>query len=89
MMDKQEIIDYAVSIGTFDTSILPFEDCCTLFVPKSPATNPNLTLVERVEAHLGEELERLTDEAVEGTETVLLTETGMSGASKQREDEWF
>jgi thiamine biosynthesis protein ThiI len=89
MMDKQEIIDYAVRIGTFDTSILPFEDCCTLFVPKSPATNPNLTIVERVEAHLGEELERLTDEAVEGTETVLLTETGVSGASKQREDEWF
>jgi thiamine biosynthesis protein ThiI len=89
MMDKQEIIDYAVRIDTFETSILPFEDCCTLFVPKSPATNPDLRIVERVEAHLGEELARLTDEAVEGTETVLLTETGILGAPKQREDEWF
>ncbi|MCD9024466.1 tRNA uracil 4-sulfurtransferase ThiI [Cohnella silvisoli] len=89
MMDKQEIIDYAVKINTFETSILPFEDCCTLFVPKSPATNPDLRIVERVEAHLGEQFDRLIDDAVEGTETVLLTETGVPGASKQREDEWF
>jgi len=37
-MDKQEIIEQAEAIGTFETSILPDEDCCTLFVPKSPST---------------------------------------------------
>ena len=46
-MDKNEIIRIARQIGTYDTSILPFEDCCTLFVPKSPSTNPNLKVVEK------------------------------------------
>ena len=54
MMDKQEIIDRSVQIGTFETSILPFEDCCTLFVPKSPSTNPNLRIVERTEQGIRE-----------------------------------
>ncbi|WP_239617395.1 tRNA uracil 4-sulfurtransferase ThiI [Cohnella mopanensis] len=91
MMDKQDIIDCAERIGTFQTSILPFEDCCTLFVPKSPATQPNLTLVERIEAHMGEELERLIDEAVQGTEVLVLREDGVeapAGESKE-EDAWF
>src|SRR5690606_33111931 len=39
MMDKQEIIDIAEKIGTYETSILPYEDCCTLFIPKAPSTN--------------------------------------------------
>lgn len=91
MMDKQDIIDYAERIGTFQTSILPFEDCCTLFVPKSPATNPNLALVERVEAHMGEELERLIEEAVLGTEVLVLREDGgvESAGEPKEEDAWF
>ncbi len=48
-MDKSEITNLAEQIGTFPISILPYEDCCTLFVPKSPSTNPNLTVVERQE----------------------------------------
>ncbi|QMV40409.1 tRNA uracil 4-sulfurtransferase ThiI [Cohnella cholangitidis] len=91
MMDKQDIIDCAERIGTFQTSILPFEDCCTLFVPKSPATNPNLALVERVEAHMGEELERLIEEAVLGTEVLVLREDGdiESAGEPKEEDAWF
>ncbi|QJD83625.1 tRNA uracil 4-sulfurtransferase ThiI [Cohnella herbarum] len=91
MMDKQDIIGYAERIGTFQTSILPFEDCCTLFVPKSPATNPDLKLVERIEAHLGDEFERLIEEAVQGTEVLVLREDGgleVDGERKE-EDAWF
>jgi thiamine biosynthesis protein ThiI len=49
MSDKSSIIRKAEQIGTFRISILPFEDCCTLFIPKSPSTNPNLKVVERLE----------------------------------------
>lgn len=48
-MDKVEIIDYARKIGTYETSILPFEDCCTIFTPKNPVTKPNLAKAERME----------------------------------------
>jgi thiamine biosynthesis protein ThiI len=70
---------------------LPYEDCCTLFVPKSPSTNPNLRIVERVEAQLGEQLDRLVEEAVQGTEMLTLTETTRSDASAQAAgiDDWF
>ncbi|MBB6675277.1 tRNA uracil 4-sulfurtransferase ThiI [Cohnella nanjingensis] len=89
MMDKQEIIRYAERIGTYETSILPYEDCCTLFVPKSPATNPNLRVVESVEHELGEELNRLIEEAVAGTELVVMTAQGREGARNAEEDRWF
>jgi thiamine biosynthesis protein ThiI len=49
MTDKNAIIRLAEQIGTFAISILPFEDCCTLFVPKAPSTNPNLKVVDRLE----------------------------------------
>ncbi|BBI34706.1 tRNA uracil 4-sulfurtransferase ThiI [Cohnella abietis] len=89
MMDKIDIIKYAETIGTFETSILPFEDCCTLFVPKNPAINPDLDLVERIEAHLGEEMDQLVDKAVQETETLILREEGISQKAEQKEDEWF
>jgi thiamine biosynthesis protein ThiI len=91
MMDKLEIVRLAEKIGTYETSILPYEDCCTLFVPKSPSTNPNLRIVERVEAQLGEQLDRLVEEAVQGTEMLTLTETTRSDASAQAAgiDDWF
>ncbi len=91
MMDKQDIIDYAERIGTYETSILPYEDCCTLFVPKSPAINPNLNVVEKAEAMMGSELDRLIDEAVSGTEVVVLKAGGESEASarERQEDDWF
>ncbi|NQX57688.1 tRNA uracil 4-sulfurtransferase ThiI [Paenibacillus qinlingensis] len=69
MMDKQEIIGLAESIGTFPISILPYEDCCSLFLPPSPSTNPNLILVEKLEASMGF-LNELIDKAVLATETI-------------------
>lgn len=66
-MDKQEIIERARSIGTYDTSILPYEDCCTLFVPKNPAIRPT-----KAEAELAEEsldIDELVEEAVARTES--------------------
>lgn len=71
MMDKNEIISMAKDIGTYDLSILPYEDCCTLFVPKSPTTNPNLWIVQKIEASL-RELNDLIQQAVDATETVVL-----------------
>jgi len=88
-MDKLDIIRVAERIGTYETSILPYEDCCTLFVPKSPATNPNLHIVERAERRLGEEMERLIQEAVTGTETIEVTETERSDAPRAGEERWF
>lgn len=71
MIDKEEIISQAREIGTYDISILPYEDCCTLFVPKSPTTNPNLRVVERIEAGIAG-LERLIEAAVSDTETLII-----------------
>lgn len=89
MMDKQEIITMAERIGTFATSILPYEDCCTLFVSKSPATNPNLRIVEKLEAAMGDELNALVEAAVEGTETIVVTSTTRSDKKAAGEDRWF
>lgn len=83
MMDKAEIIRHSERIGTYGTSILPYEDCCTLFVPKSPATNPNLRIVEKVERLIGAELETLIDAAVAGTETIVMTPEGRAAPLKR------
>lgn len=88
MMDKHEIIRVAERIGTFETSILPYEDCCTLFLPKSPSTNPNLRIVEKVEA-LIPNLEDLISAAIEGTEQMLLTHGSHTSAQTAGEDSWF
>ncbi len=60
-MDKEEIITVSRKIGTFDTSILPYEDCCTVFTPKHPKTRPELAKVEAQEEKL--DIRRLEDEA--------------------------
>ncbi|MCJ8011396.1 tRNA 4-thiouridine(8) synthase ThiI [Paenibacillus sp. KQZ6P-2] len=89
MMDKSEIIDIAKRIGTYELSILPYEDCCTIFVPKSPATNPNLRIVESIEASLAN-LQTMLEEAVERTETVVLTPESMIEAAEDGiDEEWF
>lgn len=94
MMDKNDIINIAMDIGTFDTSILPYEDCCTLFVPKSPTTNPNLKIIEKVEASLTE-LPALIQAAIEGTETVIITPDSKIGELGEKREEpvvnedWF
>ncbi len=65
-MDKEEIVTIARKIGTMETSILPYEDCCTVFTPKHPKTKPVLALVEAEEAKL--DVENLIARAVENTE---------------------
>jgi thiamine biosynthesis protein ThiI len=94
MMDKSEIVGLSQTIGTYDLSILPYEDCCTLFVPKSPTTNPNLRIVEKIEATLPGYAARL-DAAVAGTETVSITPYGdekpsdVVPAQAGLQEEWF
>ena len=65
-MDKSEIIETARRIGTFETSILPFEDCCTVFTPKHPKTHPNLAQVRAAQAAF--DFAPLVEEALRGTE---------------------
>ena len=67
-LDKIEIIEYARKIGTYDTSILPYEDCCTIFVPKNPDLKPKLEKIRESESKL--DVEGLVKAAVEGTETI-------------------
>lgn len=92
--DKNEIIRTAIDIGTYETSILPYEDCCTLFVPKSPTTNPNLHVVERVEASL-EHLAARIEAAVAGTETLIIKpDTNITAGSSNDDgavvnEDWF
>lgn len=67
-MDKREIIAIAQEIDTFETSILPYEDCCTVFTPKHPRTRPRLDLVEAAEQAL--DTQKLIDDAIAGIELV-------------------
>ena len=65
-MDKTEIIDIAQKIGTFETSILPEKDCCTVFSPKKPVTKPKLDKIEKSESEL--DVEGLIEEAINNIE---------------------
>ncbi|MGX9708708.1 thiamine biosynthesis protein ThiI [Laceyella sediminis] len=67
-MDKHEIMNIAKRIGTYETSILPYEDCCTVFLPKAPKTKPDKEVARAQEAKL--DLERLIQEAVDGVEVI-------------------
>ena len=69
-MDKEEIVVRARQIGTFETSILPYEDCCTVFTPRHPQTKPRLENVEQQEESL--DIEGLVDEAFAGIERITL-----------------
>ena len=68
-MDKVDIMRIAKNIGTYETSILPYEDCCTVFMPKNPKTRPKLHEAEAAEAKL--DIEALILEALEKTETLM------------------
>ena len=68
--DKQEIVEVAKKIGTFETSILPYEDCCTIFVAKHPVTKPNLNAIKRSEAKLTGKIEELYQKALDTVETI-------------------
>ncbi len=67
-MDKEEIVTIARKIGTMETSILPYEDCCTVFTPQHPKTKPVLAEVEKVEARL--DVEALIQQAIDNTEKI-------------------
>ena len=68
--DKQEIVDVALKIGSYETSILPYEDCCTTFVAKHPVTKPNINIIKKSETHLAEEIDRMFEEAVNSVEVI-------------------
>ena len=70
-LDKQEIVDISEKIGTYETSILPYEDCCTTFVAKHPVTKPILSAIEKSEAKLAGIIEPLYEKALESVETVM------------------
>ncbi|MBQ6637711.1 MAG: tRNA 4-thiouridine(8) synthase ThiI [Lachnospiraceae bacterium] len=70
-MDKVEIIDIAERIGTYETSILPFEDCCTIFVAKHPVTKPKVSVIAHHEERLGEEIDEMVRKAIEEREIVV------------------
>ena len=69
-MDKEDIMDIARNIGTYETSILPYEDCCTIFVPKHPKTAPRLEAMRKSESVLN--IDELVQKAIDNTEKVIL-----------------
>ncbi len=69
--DKQEIIAVSEKIGTYETSILPFEDCCTIFVAKHPVTKPSLKVIRRSETRLKEKIDEMVQRAIETAETIV------------------
>lgn len=69
--DKQEIVTIAENIDTYDTSILPYEDCCTIFVAKHPVTKPNLKSILRSETKLTEKIDELVQTAIDTAETIV------------------
>ena len=70
--DKQEIVEISEKIGTYETSIQPFEDCCTIFVAKHPVTKPSLKVIRNSEKKLEEKIDELMQEAIDTTETILV-----------------
>ncbi|MCR4956533.1 MAG: tRNA 4-thiouridine(8) synthase ThiI [Lachnospiraceae bacterium] len=70
--DKQEIVDVSEKIDTYETSILPYEDCCTIFVAKHPVTKPNLNIIKRSETNLAEKIDEMVETAINTTETIMV-----------------
>ena len=62
--DKQEIVDVSLKIGAYETSIQPFEDCCTIFVAKHPVTKPNIEVIRRSEEKLAEKIDEMMKTAI-------------------------
>ena len=69
-----EIVDVSEKIGTYETSILPYEDCCTIFVAKHPVTKPNLNIIKRHEQNLEEKIDELMKTALETDEVIIVKE---------------
>ena len=70
--DKMEIVEISEKIDTYETSILPYEDCCTIFVAKHPVTKPNLNIIRKHEQNLHERIEELVEKAVAQEELIIV-----------------
>ena len=70
--DKQEIVEVSERIGAYETSILPYEDCCTIFVAKHPVTKPSLNVIHNDEKKLDEKIDALMQAAIDTTEVIEL-----------------
>ena len=70
--DKMEIVEVSEKIGTYETSILPYEDCCTIFVAKHPVTKPNLNIIKRHEQNLEEKIDELVQQALDTDEMLVV-----------------
>ena len=70
--DKEDIVTLAKQIGTYETSILPYEDCCTTFVAKHPVTKPKVELIRKSEELLAEKIDGMVEEAVAGDEVTVI-----------------
>lgn len=70
--DKQEIVEISEKIDTYETSILPYEDCCTIFVAKHPVTKPNLNIIRRDEGNLSEKIDELVKTAIDTKELIIV-----------------
>ena len=68
--DKREIVEISEKIDTYETSIQPFEDCCTIFVAKHPVTKPNLERIEKSELNLSEKIDELVQQAIDTVEII-------------------
>ena len=68
--DKEDIVNIAKKIDTYETSILPFEDCCTIFVANHPVTKPNLNVIRKHEGSLSEKIDLMLYEAISGREII-------------------
>ena len=75
-LDKLEIMDIARKIDTYDISILPFEDCCTVFVPKHPVINPKLNLCEEMETRF--DYQSLINKCLKNIKTITISENDKS-----------
>ncbi|MGN0305012.1 MAG: tRNA 4-thiouridine(8) synthase ThiI, partial [Lachnospiraceae bacterium] len=71
-LDKQEIVEISEKINTYETSIQPYEDCCTIFVAKHPVTKPNLEHIKRHEENLKEVIEELLEKALSSKELLIV-----------------
>ncbi len=71
--DKEEIVEVAKKIDTYETSIQPFEDCCTIFVAKHPVTKPNVNIIRKHEKHMEEKLGELMQTALDTNELIIVS----------------
>lgn len=68
--DKKEIVEISEKIDTYEVSIQPFEDCCTIFVAKHPVTKPNVNVIKKSEEKLADVIDDLMDQAISTVETI-------------------